>query len=131
MEITAKVTQDTNVQAIFHFGIVHSANRAALLSLLVPRVLFAACTRPRPDLKSRKLGNQEFIMKKWMLLPCILLATMLAAQTSAPVPAGTVLMVRLETTLATFSNRVGDPFRGSLNQAVVVDGKTVIPAGAI
>src|SRR5208282_1454232 len=36
----------------------------------------------------------------------------------------------LETTLATFSNRVGDPFRGSLTQPVVVDGKTVIPAGA-
>jgi hypothetical protein len=70
-------------------------------------------------------------MKKWMLLPCILLATMLAAQTSAPVPAGTALIVRLETTLATFSNRVGDPFRGSLTEAVVVDGKTVIPAGAI
>jgi len=78
-------------------------------------------------------------MRKWTLLPCILLATMLAAQTSspsapnlssAPVPAGTALMVRLETTLATFSNRAGDPFRGSITQPIVVDGKTVIPAGA-
>jgi len=69
-------------------------------------------------------------MKKWTLLPCLLLATMLAAQTSSPVPAGTALMVRLETTLATFSNRVGDPFRGSITQAIVIDGKTVIPAGA-
>jgi len=39
-------------------------------------------------------------------------------------------MVRLETTLATFSNRAGDPFRGSIMQPVIVDGKTVIPAGA-
>lgn len=70
-------------------------------------------------------------MKKWMLLPCMLLATVLAAQTSAPpVPAGTALMVRLETTLATFSNRAGDPFRGSITQPIVVDGKTLIPAGA-
>ena len=78
-------------------------------------------------------------MKKWMLLACLLLASMLAAQTSltsapsspsAPVPAGTALMVRLETTLATFSNRAGDPFRGSITQPIVVDGKTVIPAGA-
>lgn len=82
---------------------------------------------------------------KWMLLPGMLLASLLAAQTSspvatdippvaaaatAPVPAGTAMMVRLETTLATFSNRVGDPFRGSLTQAVVVNGMTVIPAGA-
>ena len=68
-------------------------------------------------------------MKTWMLLPCTLLATMLAAQTPS-VPAGTALMVRLDTTLATFSNKAGDPFRGSLTQAVVVNGQTVIPAGA-
>jgi hypothetical protein len=68
-------------------------------------------------------------MKRWMFVPCLFLATLLAAQTNAPVPAGTALMVRLETTLATFSNRVGDPFRGSLTQPVVVDGKTLLPAG--
>jgi len=96
-------------------------------------------------------------MKKWMLLPCLLLTTGLVAQTSAPnsvtetdlppasranvpvpavqmngsVPAGTALMVRLETTLATFSNRVGDPFHGSITQPIVVNGQTVIPAGSI
>jgi hypothetical protein len=113
-------------------------------------------------------------MKRLLFLPCLLLATMLAAQTdssvprdqtnsapaeqteSAPpavtpapipvpqtnvpvpaphadsrVPAGTALMVRLETTLATFSNRPGDPFRGSLSQPVVVHGQTLLPAGAI
>jgi len=69
-------------------------------------------------------------MKKWMLLPCMLLATLLAAQTSAPVPAGTALMVRLDTTLATFSNKAGDPFRASVSQPVVVNGQTLIPAGA-
>lgn len=97
-------------------------------------------------------------MKMWLVLSCLLLATALAAQTSSPnpvtetdlpapttqtsvpvpavpmngsVPAGTALMVRLETTLATFSNRVGDPFRGSITQPVVVNGQTVIPAGSI
>jgi len=55
---------------------------------------------------------------------------MAAAQTSSPVPAGTALMVKLETTLATFSNKAGDPFRGTLTQAVMLEGKTVIPAGA-
>lgn len=69
-------------------------------------------------------------MKTWMLLPCTLLATMLAAQTSSPVPAGTALMVRLDTTLATFSNKAGDPFRGSITQPVVVNGQTLIPAGS-
>ncbi len=69
-------------------------------------------------------------MKTWILLPCTLLATMLAAQTSSPVPAGTALMVRLDTTLATFSNKAGDPFRGSITQPVVVNGQTLIPAGS-
>lgn len=92
-------------------------------------------------------------MKAWMLVPCLLLTAVLVAQTSltetnltpataqasvpvpAPqaansVPAGTALMVRLGTTLATFSNRVGDPFRGSITQPVVVNGQTLIPAGA-
>lgn len=69
-------------------------------------------------------------MKKWMLLPCTLLATVLAAQTNAPVPAGTALMVRLDTTLATFSNRPGDPFQASITQPVVVNGQTLIPVGA-
>ena len=71
-------------------------------------------------------------MKKYvLLLTCLLLATMLAAQTSTPVPAGTALMVKLETTLATFSNKAGDPFRGSITQPVVINGATVIPAGAV
>jgi hypothetical protein len=71
-------------------------------------------------------------MRKWTVLLCsLLLAAMAAAQAVSPVPAGTALMVKLETTLATFSNKAGDPFRGSLTQAVVLDGKTVIPAGAV
>ena len=69
-------------------------------------------------------------MKTWMLLPCSLLATMLAAQTPVPVPAGTALMVRLDTTLATFSNKAGDPFHASITQPVAVNGQTVIPVGA-
>jgi hypothetical protein len=71
-------------------------------------------------------------MKKWMVLPCsLLLASIAVAQSGSPVPAGTALMVKLETTLATFSNKPGDPFRGSLTQAVVLNGKTVLPAGTV
>ena len=75
-------------------------------------------------------------MKKWTVLPCILLLacsymSTMAAQTSSPVPAGTALMVKLETTLATFSNKAGDPFHARLTQPVVLNGQTVIPAGAI
>jgi len=70
-------------------------------------------------------------MKKWIVLPCILLlAALTVAQTASPVPAGTALMVKLETTLATFSNKPGDQFRGQLTQPISLDGKILIPAGA-
>jgi hypothetical protein len=39
-------------------------------------------------------------------------------------------MVRLDTTLATFSNRVGDPFQAKVTQPVVVNGATLIPVGS-
>jgi len=71
-------------------------------------------------------------MRKWTVLPCmLLLAAMAVAQASGPVPAGTALMVKLETTLATFSNKAGDPFQARLTQTVVLNSKTLIPAGTI
>ena len=71
-------------------------------------------------------------MKKWTVLPCILLlVAMAAAQSAAPVPAGTALMAKLETTLATFSNKPGDPFQARLTQAVMLNGRTLIPAGSM
>jgi hypothetical protein len=70
-------------------------------------------------------------MKKWMVLPSILLlAGALAAQSNVSVPAGTAMMVKLQTTLATFSNKAGDPFQAQVTQPIMLDGKTVIPAGA-
>src|SRR3984885_221806 len=65
-----------------------------------------------------------------VLASMLLLAAMAAAQLSAPVPAGKALMVKLETTLATFSNKAGDTFRGKLTEAVVLNGRMVIPAGS-
>ncbi|MGA6981634.1 MAG: hypothetical protein WCC95_20895 [Candidatus Sulfotelmatobacter sp.] len=69
-------------------------------------------------------------MKKWAVLSGVLAFSAIVAAQTAPIPTGTALMVKLDTTLATFSNKPGDPFRGTLTQPVVLDGKTVIPAGA-
>src|ERR1700685_629451 len=68
-------------------------------------------------------------MKRWTVLPCILLAAAMAAAQAAPVPAGTALMAKLETTLATFSNKPGDPFQAQLSQPVLINGREVLPAG--
>ncbi len=70
-------------------------------------------------------------MKKLATLVCTILLTLAAvAQNNISVPAGTALRVKLETTLSTFSNKEGDPFSGKVMEAVLLGGKTVIPAGA-
>jgi hypothetical protein len=72
-------------------------------------------------------------MKKFLVTAGALLMTAsLWAQTNAPsVPEGTSLKVKLETTISTFSSKVGDPFQGKISEPVMVDGKALIPAGAI
>src|SRR2546425_1500631 len=69
-------------------------------------------------------------MKKLVVLLCAtLLAGVAVGQTNMSLPAGTALKVKLENTLATFSNKAGDPFSGRVTEAVTLGGKTVIPIG--
>jgi hypothetical protein len=63
------------------------------------------------------------------LLVVVLMAAAGWAQSNLTLPAGTALKVKLENTLATYSNKSGDPFSGRVMEAVVVDGKVVIPVG--
>jgi hypothetical protein len=67
-------------------------------------------------------------MRKLMVVGIFVVVTSAAwAQTS--LPTGTALKMKLETTLASFSNHAGDPFQARVTEPVVVDGKTVIPIG--
>jgi hypothetical protein len=67
-------------------------------------------------------------MKKTLLLvSLILIAGFASAQTA--LPTGTAVKMKLETTLATFSSKAGDPFSARVTEPVVIDGKTVIPIG--
>ena len=70
-------------------------------------------------------------MKKIVVLFCaMLLAAVAVAQTNMSLPTGTAFKVKLENTLSTFSSKEGDSFSGRVTEAVVLDGKTVIPVGA-
>ncbi len=62
------------------------------------------------------------------LTSLVLMASFAFAQTA--LPTGTAVKMKLETTLATFSSKAGDPFSARVTEPVVVDGKTVIPIGA-
>ena len=67
-------------------------------------------------------------MKKTLWLTSLILVAGFAwAQTA--LPTGTAVKMKLETTLATFSSKAGDPFSARVTEAVVMDGKTVIPIG--
>jgi len=70
-------------------------------------------------------------MKKLVIFGCVLLVCGLAlAQDKVLLPAGTALKVKLETSLATYSSKQGDPFSGRVTQAVQLGGKDVVPIGA-
>ena len=70
-------------------------------------------------------------MKRLLALVCgLLLSGAALAQNNISLPAGTSMKVKLETTLATSSSKTGDPFTGRVTEAVLLDGKTVIPVGA-
>lgn len=67
-------------------------------------------------------------MKKTLLSASLLVIGSFAwAQTA--LPTGTAVKMKLETTLATFSSKAGDPFSARVTEPVVMDGKTVLPIG--
>lgn len=67
-------------------------------------------------------------MKKTLTLTSLILTASFAwAQTA--LPTGTAVKMKLETTLATFSSKAGDPFTARVSEPLVMDGKTVIPIG--
>jgi hypothetical protein len=67
-------------------------------------------------------------MKKTLSLTSLILTASFAwAQTA--LPTGTAVKMKLETTLATFSSKAGDPFTARVSEPLVMDGKTVIPIG--
>jgi hypothetical protein len=69
-------------------------------------------------------------MKKLVLLSVALLAVSAVAQNNISLPAGTTVKVKLENALTTFSSKSGDPFSARVTEAVMLDGKPVIPVGA-
>jgi outer membrane lipoprotein SlyB len=52
------------------------------------------------------------------------------AKRTMVIPSGTSVVASLETRLSTDTNHTGDQFQASTIDAIIVDGKTVVPAGA-
>ena len=70
-------------------------------------------------------------MRKLVSLLCVLVLSLPAvAQNNISLPTGTSLTVKLENNIATYSSKTADPFSARITEAVLLDGKTVIPVGA-
>lgn len=70
-------------------------------------------------------------MRKFGSLLCVLVLSLAAmAQNNISLPTGTSLTVKLENNIATYSSKTGDPFSARVTEAVLLDGKPVIPIGA-
>jgi len=65
-----------------------------------------------------------------VLISAIVLSGAALGQDNVSLPAGTMLNVRLDKTLATLTSREGDPFSARVTQAVMLGGKSVVPVGA-
>ena len=68
-------------------------------------------------------------MKKFITLAAATLLSLPAMAQSTLSP-GTPVYLKLQSTLATFMNKTGDQFWGTVTQPVMESGKIVIPAGA-
>jgi len=64
------------------------------------------------------------------LLGVMMLSLVAMAQNNISLPTGTSLTVKLENNIATYSSKTGDPFSARVTEAVLLDGKTVVPIGA-
>jgi hypothetical protein len=70
-------------------------------------------------------------MKKLESLLCVMALSLVAmGQNNISLPTGTSLTVKLDNNLATYSSKTGDPFSARVTEAVLLDGKTIIPIGA-
>jgi hypothetical protein len=69
-------------------------------------------------------------MKNLALAGLGLLAVTAVAQNNLSLPAGTTVKLKLENALTTFSSKNGDPFSGRVTEAVMLEGKPLIPIGA-
>ena len=69
-------------------------------------------------------------MKKRIAVTMLALCALAAAAQAASIPAGTKVSVRLDQELQSGKNKAGDSFTGTLEQPIVVGGKTIAPRGA-
>jgi hypothetical protein len=93
-----------------------------LVCLLSIFLLLAGCAGDKPATSDAEKASESGSQKS---------ATSAPAPKPMVIPAGTILTTRLQDKVGSKVSKTGDRFEVTISKAVVVDGKTVIPAGAV
>lgn len=107
-------------------------------------ICYPSCHWNTQGKSMRRLGppDVEMKMRKWIfgfaagfLLMAVAHPGALATDGKVPpanqiVPAGSLLHVRLESTVTSKTSKTGDPFTGMVTDPVVVNGNEVVPSGS-
>lgn len=91
--------------------------------------VFSACGRPPADNASNSSGSQKLPFDRQPASAGVSPSQSLIPSTSK-VPEGTPIPVRLQSALSSASSHAGDTFNAVVDEAVEVDGKTLIAKGA-
>ena len=98
--------------------------------LLVGLVMSLGCSR-QPAVRSLDDSNSENSQLPFERPPNRAGIPPTAATPLHSIPAGTQLKVRLQSPLSSESSRAHDAFQAVLDEAVVVEGKIIVPRGAL
>ena len=78
-----------------------------------------------------KMPKRKFLL--WTGIPAVLVAVgalgvgMMGHSESLTVPASTEISIRLDRSIATNRSTPGDPFKGTVTEPIMINGKTAIP----
>ena len=98
-------------------------SRLHVFAVLAVVLAMGACSSSDSSSESAKAGDKPAGSSS----P---LGRILSSTTPVTIPEGTAIAITLDQALDSEQNKSGDSFDGSVSEAVVVNGKTVIPKGA-
>lgn len=104
-------------------------HRYQALLLIFLLITIVACSKPQPATESESPSSSAEPANP-ASQPAPKLERRAVEAKPVVIPAGTVLTVRLDQAVGSKISNSGDTFSASLSQPVVVNGATVIPAGA-
>jgi hypothetical protein len=102
-------------------------NRVAIILLTLS--FFCACSRPPAD-NAANADSQKLPFDREPRSSGISPSRSLIPSTTK-LPEGTPIPIRLQSTVSSASSHAGDTFNATVDNAVVIDGQTLIPRGTV